>query len=82
MSDWESWIGTETNFMINEIVEYSPDNDVATEIRVLFCRESLATNPSGRNPLIETDFNNFLKRLTQIAFDEGRTYERKHSKHG
>ena len=46
-------------------------------IRTLFCRESSATNPPERNPLIETKFNDLLEKIAQEAFDEGRAYERK-----
>lgn len=66
--------------MITEIVQYSPDSDDGTRIRVLFCRESAAKNSSDRNPLIETDFNDLLQKLTQTAFDEGRVYERQRLK--
>ena len=63
--------------MIKETVEYSPDSDDSMRIRVLYCRESSATNLPERNPLIETDFNDLLQKITQTAFDEGRAYERK-----
>jgi hypothetical protein len=66
--------------MINEIVEYSPDGD-DLKLRILFCRESAATNPPERNPLIETSFNDLLQKLAQKAFDEGRAYERKRPKY-
>lgn len=64
--------------MITEIVKYSPDNDVATEIRILFCKvASSRAYPPTINPLIETNFDDLLQKVAQAAFDEGRAYERK-----
>ena len=63
--------------MITEIVKYSSGSDDAMRVRMLFCRESSATNPPERNPLIETKFNDLLEKIAQEAFDEGRAYERK-----
>ena len=69
------------NYMITEIVKYSPDCDDGMKIRILFCQESSAENDSDRNPLVETNFNDLLQELTQKAFDEGRDYERERPKH-
>lgn len=55
-------------------VKCSPASVYADEIRGLLCRESATPNPSGRNPLTETNFNELLELITQTAFDEGRRF--------
>ena len=57
-----------------------PDENMGAAIRTLFCNESAASNPADRNPLLETKFNEFLQRIAQSAFDEGRAFERKTGK--
>lgn len=58
-------------------VKYSPDEGLGMKIRTLFCREA-GKEPDDKNPLQETDFNALLEQIAQVAFDEGRQFERKH----
>mgnify|MGYP001567928339 CR=1 FL=1 len=59
-------------------VTCSPDVSVGAKIRTLFCEEAVAKPVDGRNSLTETDFNKLLGQLCQLAFDEGRAFEREH----
>ena len=58
-------------------VKCYPDDLVGVRIRTLFCQESMVTKAPGRNPLVETNFNELLEAIAQRAFDEGRMFERK-----
>ena len=59
-------------------VKYIPDHKLAEEIRALFCKEALRGNEnSGYKPLEVSGFNVLLDKITKVAFDEGREFERK-----
>ena len=50
-------------------VKCYPDDLVGVRIRTLFCQESMVTKAPGRNPLVETNFNELLEAIAQRAFD-------------
>lgn len=58
--------------MIQIQIIYTPDTEAANNIRTLFCKESQRQD----NPLIETNFNELLQEVAQIAFDEGRNFQK------
>lgn len=65
--------------MIEIKVRCTPDAQPATAIRTLFCRVA-NQEPSDENPLVKTDFNLLLEQIAQLAFEEGRAFEKMHPK--
>lgn len=67
--------------MIEVIVKYKPDADgTAEQIRRLVCNLYATQPEAGVNPLVETKFNDMLADIAQMAFDEGRAFEKSQSR--
>lgn len=67
-----------TNMPTRIDIIHTPNESYASEIRGILCKETYSIPIEGRNPLMETDFNLLLQKITQSAFDAGMSFTKQH----
>lgn len=59
-------------------IKCSPASGAASDIRGLFCALAAREPVPNWNPLVETNFNKLLEKIAQVAFEEGRQFQKDH----